>query len=281
MKIFILFFCIALFGCGGEWVSGDVLKTSCSFADFFSDFMPAAHKPIKMASGNNGNNIYILDDFYNVHSYRRDKLYECAFDLEDSYRFSDFPTDVLFADGSFYVQDLEQLKSMNDAELCRAKDGVFAIYGNELAVGSNTGVEIWSINPCFKKGDATMQRTLALAATNYEYFAVEGISATPQSLAMIPKNGSHIYRDVMSSTPGNEKNFCSADRLAANNSGVYLLDKTCKKIGIYDNMGVWQGTINLSSVGISGALDIAPAEYPYIFVLHNSGVEKISMFLAE
>jgi hypothetical protein len=267
-----VFVCFTLLSCGGdwEWGGGNVGKVSCTFSP--SEY----YRAVKIASGNNGDYLFVLDDFHYVHFYRRDRLYECAFNLEDYYSFSGMPKDVFFAEGDFYVQDMAQLKYSNDIEVCRANDGVFAVYGNELVVGRNTGMEIWSIRPCAKKGDASMLRTLAVAATNYDYFAVEGISATPENLVMIPKNGNYIYRDPMSSTLGNEKNFCSADRLAANNSGVYLFDKTCRKIGVYNNQGIWRGTIDLNSIGISNALDIAPGEYPYIFVLHSGGVEKIS-----
>jgi hypothetical protein len=270
MPLAVCFFCLILLGCG-EWVSGTVGKASCEFGSF-NDF----YRPVKMASGNNGNELYILDN-YDVNYYKRDNLYECAFDLEYSYPFRGSPSDVFSTGNGFYVQDGKQLKSMNDAEACYAKDGFFAIYGDELAIGSNTGIEIWSINPCIKKADISSQRVLALAATSSEYFAAEGISAEPRNLTMYSKNGSPAYSDPMSSTPGNEKNFCSADRVIANNHGVYLLDKKCGKIGVYDNRGVWRKTVSLESLGIKNALDIAPGEYSYIFILHGKSVEKVNM----
>jgi hypothetical protein len=264
MKFPIFFLCLFIFACGGEWAGGSVGKTSCSF----DDFMPNARRAAKMAAGNNGNNIYILDDFFYVHHYKRDNLYECAFNLEESYPFNAFPSDVFSADNGFYVQTGAELRFMDDTEACRAKNGIFAVYGNELAVESGTGLEVWGISPCVKKRDVSAQKISALTATDSDYFAAE-----PQNLAMIPKNGSFIHRDFA--------DFCSADRLAANNFGVYLLDNTCKKIVVYDNQGVWQRTINLSSLGVSGALDIAADKYPYILVLHSSGVEKISIQVGE
>ena len=278
--IAICFLCIILIGCGdkyGEWGSATVGKVSCSF-DSFNDFIPAGRKPAKMASGNNGNNLYILDDsHYNVHTYERDNLYECAFNLKDSYSFNGFLSDVISFGGNFYVQDRAQLKSWEDIKVCDAKDGVFSIYGNELAIGSNTGIETWSITPCTRKGDISSQKVLALAATGSEYYAAEAVATEPQNLAMFSKSGS-IYREPMSSTPGNEKNFCSADRVVANDYGVYLLDKKCKKIGIFDNQAVWRKSISLDALGIRNALDIATGEYSYIFILHESGVEKLNVF---
>ncbi|MCL2100567.1 MAG: hypothetical protein FWH22_02500 [Fibromonadales bacterium] len=263
--------CIALLGCGGEWESGTIGKVSCSFGSF-DDFLPALRRPVKMASGNNGN-LYILDDSYNVHFYKRDNLYECAFNLEESYSFSGFPSDVISAGNSFYVQDIAELKSWDNKTVCNARNGVFAIRGNELAVGSNMGLEVWSINPCAKNRDVPSQKVFALTATDSEYFAAEGISM-PMNLTM---HGSFTYSDPMSQTSGNEKHFCSADRLAANNYGVYLLDKTCRKIGVYDNQAVWRKTLSLDSLGIRNVLDIAPAEYSYILIMHSSGVVKVNV----
>ncbi|MDR3001455.1 MAG: hypothetical protein LBU89_09345 [Fibromonadaceae bacterium] len=267
---------LILLGCGGEWESGTVGKASCSFGSF-DDFLPAAHRPVKMASGNG--KLYILDDFYYVHSYKRDNLYECAFNLEESHGFSGFPNDVFSAGNNFYVQDRAVLKFLDDEVACNAnRNGVFAIHGNELAVGSEIGLEVWNINPCAKKNNVSSQRVLALAATDSEYFAVEGITAQPINLTRYPKSGGFSSSDPMSQTSGNEKHFCSADRLVANNYGVYLLDKTCRKIGVYDNQAVWRKTISLDSLSIRNVIDITPAEYSYIFILHTSGVVKVNVF---
>jgi len=271
----ISFLCIALLGCG-EWESTSVGKTSCSFGSF-NDFIPVGRKPAKVASGNNGKNLHILDDSYYVHTYERDNLYECAFNLKYSDYFSGLPSDVISSGGTFYVQDRAQLKSWDDIKVCEARDGVFSIYGNELAIGSNMGIESWNINSCTKKETISTQKVLALAVTAAAYYVAEGIATEPQNLAMFSRNGS-VYRDPMSSTPGNEKNFCSADRVVANDYGVYLLDKKCKKIGIFDNQGVWRKSISLDVLGIRNALDIATGEYSYIFVLHESGMEKINVF---
>jgi hypothetical protein len=194
-KVLCFFFSILL-GCG-EWEGGNVGKISCSFGSF-NDFIPTGRTPTKIASGNNGNNLYILDKSYYVHTYKRDRLYECAFNLEYSDSFNGLPNDVISSGGNFYVQDRAQLKSYEDVEVCHAKDGVFAVNGNELAVGNNTGIETWSINPCAKKANISSQKVLALAATNSEYFAAEGISTEPQSLARYPKNSGFAYRDIMS-----------------------------------------------------------------------------------
>jgi len=273
--IAICFLCITLPGCG-EWENAPVGKASCSFGSF-DDFMPIGRRPVKMASGNNGNNLYILDESYYVHTYRRDDLYECAFNLEYSDYFRGLPNDVISSVGTFYVQDGAQLKSWEDNNVCYARDGVFSIYGNELTIGSNMGIETWSINPCTRKENISSQKVLALAATGSRYYAAEGIATEPQNLAMFSKNGL-ISRDLMSSTPGNEKNFCSADRVVANDYGVYLLDKKCKKIGIYDNQAVWRKTVSLDAIGVRSALDIAPGEYSYIFILHERGVERLNAF---
>jgi hypothetical protein len=276
MLIAVCFFCIILLGCGA-WESATAGKASCSFGTF-DDFLPSARRPVKMASGNNGNNLYILDASYYVHSYKKDNLYECAFDLDSSYHFNGLPNDVFSVNDGFYVQDREQLRFMNGTEVCNAKNGVFAIYGDELAVGSDMGIEVWNINSCTKKTiNILSQKVLALATTNGEYFAAEGISAEPRNLTMYSKSGGS-YSDPMSSTPGNEKNFCSSDRIVANNYGVYLLDRKCGKIGVYDNRAVWRKTIKLDSLGVKNSLDIAPGEHSYIFILHTSGVEKINVF---
>jgi len=279
--IAICFLCVILTGCGdkrGEWESTTVGKVSCSFGSF-NDFIPAGRKPAKMVSGNNGNNLYILDDsYYNVHTYERDNLYECAFNLKDSYSFNGFLSDVISSGDNFYVQDRAQLKSWKDSKVCDAREGVFSVYGNELAIGSNIGIEIWSITPCAKKRDISSQKVLALTATGNEYYAAEAVATEPQNLAMFSKSGSTIHSELMSQTPGNEKNFCSADRVAANDYGVYLLDKKCKKIGIFDNQAVWRKTVSLDAIGIRNALDIATGEYSYIFILHESGVEKLNAF---
>jgi len=279
--IAICFLCIILPGCGGGWESAPVGKTSCSFGSF-NDFIPEGRRPAKMASGNNGNNLYVLDDsYYNVHVYNRDNLYQCAFNLKDSYSFNGFLDDVISSGSNFYVQDGEQLKSKDDNKICGARDGVFSIYGNELAVGSNMGIEIWNITQtsCTKNGNnISSQKVLALAATGSEYYAAEGIANEPQNLTMFSKSGLTIHNELMSSTPGNEKNFCSADRVAANDYGVYLLDKTCNKIGIFDNQAVWRKTVSLNAIGIRNALDIAPGEYSYIFILHENGVERLNVF---
>jgi hypothetical protein len=270
------FLCIVLPGCG-EWENTTVGKASCSFGSF-NDFIPVGRKPLKMASGNNGNNLYILDESGYVHTYERDNLYECAFNLKYSDYFSGIPNDVISSGNNFYVQDRAQLKSWENSKVCDARDGVFSVYENELAIGSNMGIETWSINPCVKKGNISSQKVLALAATGNEYYAVEGIATEPQNLAMFSKNGSFIYIEPISSTPGNEKNFCSADRVVANDYGVYILDAKCKKIGIFDNQAVWRKTVSLETLGIRNALDIAAGEYSYIFILHESGVEKVNAF---
>jgi len=266
----ISFLCIALLGCG-EWESAPVGKTSCSFGSF-NDFIPAGRKPAKMASL--GNDLYILDDsYYNVHAYKKDDLSECSFSLEASYSFDGFLDDVIAFHGGFLVQDGPQLKSQENQNVCYARDGIFSFIGSDLVIGSDFGIEIWDIfPPCRKKETLSTQKVLAVAATGIAYYAVE-----PQNLVTFSGTGS-VYRDPMSSTPGNEKNFCSIDRLVANNYGVYLLDKKCKKIGVYDNQAVWRKSISLDSVGIKNVLDIAPAEHSYIYVLYENGVEKINVF---
>ena len=260
---------LLLIGCGAEWNGGEVGIVSCSF----DEFLPNAGRALKMASGNNGNELYILDDFSYVYSYKRDNLYKCAFNLENSYKFGGFPKDVIFANNGFYVQDGAVLKSKDDKELCYAKDGVFAVSGSELAVGDKSGMEIWNISGCSKKGSISFQSVLAFAATNSEYYVAE-----PQNLAMYSKNGEPIHIEPMSSTPGNEKNFCSADRITANDYGVYLLDNKCRKIGVFDNQAVWRKTINLDSLGIRNPLDIGAGEYSHIFIMHPNGVEKVNVF---
>jgi hypothetical protein len=265
------FFCAVFLGCEGEWVNAEVGKVSCDFRGF-DDFLPSARRPLKMASGNNGNNLYILDIFNYVHSYKRDKLYECAFDVEKSTDFYGLPEDVLFENGTFYLQDGAKLISNSGTEKCYAKDGFFAIYGNELAVGGNAGIETWNIQNCSRTGSVSSQGVLALAVTGSEYYAVE-----LQNLAMFSKISGMVYRDPMSSIPGNEKNFCSTDRLVANDYGVYLLDKKCKKIGIFDNQAVWRKSISLDSLRIRNPLDIAAGEYSYIFIMHESGVERVNV----
>ena len=270
---------LSYMGCGdAEWGSATIGKMSCSFGSF-NDFAPNAGRVVKMSAGNNGDNLYILDNSYYVHAYKRDNIYECGFNLENSYGFNGFPSDVLFANNSFYVQDGAALKSKDGKEECYAKTGVFALSGNELAVGSNAGLEVWSINNCLKKGSIISQNVLALVATSSEYYIAEagGYANEPQNFAMYSKNGDLINREPMSSTPGNEKNFCSADRIAANNSGVYLLDKKCRKIGVFDAYAVWRKTISLDSIGIRTPLDIAADKYPYILILHANGVERIRL----
>jgi hypothetical protein len=271
---------LLLIGCGAEWGGGEVGRVSCSFGTFSGDFPPNASKAVKIATGNNGNNLYILDDFYYVHSYKRDNLHECAFDLEDSYRFNGFPSDVLFANNGFYVKDGAALKNKDGKEQCYAKDGFFAISGNELAVGDKSGVEIWNMSNCSKKEGIFSQSVLALAATSSEYYVAEagGFASEPQNLVIYSKNGELIRKEPMSSIPGNEKNFCSADRIAANNYGIYLLDKKCRKIGVFDNNAFWRKTISLDSLGITNTLDIGAGEYSHIFIMHQRGVEKVNVF---
>ena len=262
---------LLLAGCGGEWGGGQVGRVSCSF----DDFLPNVGRALKMATGNNGNELYILDDFSYVYSYKRDNLYECAFNLENTYRFNGFPKDVIFANNNFYVQDGAVLKNKDDKEQCYAKDGFFAISGTDLAVGNKSGVEIWNISNsnCPKRGSISSQNVLALAATNSEYYVAE-----PQNLAMYSKNGEQIHLEPMSSTPGNEKNFCSTDRIATNDYGVYLFDKKCRKIGVFDNYAVWRKTISLDSLGIRNPLDIGAEKYSYIFIMHSNGVERVNVF---
>jgi len=265
MRIAACFFLAFLLGCG-EWESGTVGRVSCDLRNFngFST-------PIKMFVDRD--NLYLLDNSSKVHLYKRDDLYECSFDFKDTYYFTGFPNDVF----SSYVQDKARLKSFNDATVCDARDGVFAISGNELAIGSNMGIETWNIGSCIRTGNVSSQKVLALAATGSEYFAAEGISTEPRNLTRYAKSG-FSYSDPMSATSGNEKHFCAADRVIANNYGVFLLDKTCGKIGVYDNQAVWRKTLRLDSLGIRGALDIAPGEYSHIFILHSSGVENVNVF---
>jgi len=271
MNKLLFLFLLLLIGCGAEWGGGQVGRTSCTF----DEFLPNFGRVLKMASGNNGNELYILDDFSYVYSYKRDNLYECAFNLENTYRFNGFPKDVIFANNNFYVQDGASLKTKEDKEQCYAKDGVFAISWPELAVGDKFGLEIRNISGsnCTKKGTIPSQSVLALAATNSEYYVMEA-----QNLAIYSKNGDLIRREPMSSIPGNEKNFCSADRIAANDYGVYLLDKKCKKIGVFDNQAFWRKTISLDSLGIKNPLDIGAGEYSYIFIMHSNGVERVNVF---
>jgi len=258
MRIAICFFCAALFGCGGEWESAAVGKTSCEFRNF-NEF-----KPIKMSVS--GDNLYFLDNFSKVHSYKY--LYECYYDLQDTYPFDGFPSDVFAGGAGFYVQDRAQLRFMDDVLACEARDGVFAINGNELAVGSDMGIEIWSIKPCAKTGSVPSRKTLALAATGSEYYAVE-----ENALVMYSKTGSTINSELLLG----EKKICSADRIIANNFGVYILDKKCRKIGVFDNYAVWQRNMDLDFA----PLDIAPAEHQYIFVLRAGGVEKMNVFIGK
>jgi len=260
---------LLLMGCGGEWGGGEVGRVSCSF----DDFLPNVGRALKMASGNNGNELYILDDFSYVYSYKRDNLYTCTFNLENSYKFGGFPKDVIFANKGFYIQDRASLKTKDDKELCNAKDGVFAVSGAELAIGDKFGMEIWNISGCSKKSSLFSQGVLALAATSSQYYVAQS-----QNLSMYSKNGELIRAEPLSSIPGNEKNFCSADRVAANDYGVYLLDTKCRKIGVFDNQAYWRKTISLDSLGIRNPLDIGAGEFSYIFIMHSNGVERVNVF---
>lgn len=276
---FALFSLICFLVSCGEWESGATVgRANCTFGTF-NDFLPSARLPVKFAAGNNGDNLYILDNSNYVHSYKRDNLYECAFNLVESYPINGFANDVLSANNTFYVQDNAYLKNKEGEQECYAKNGFFAFYANELAVGTNSGIETWNVglNSCNKKANITSQKVLALTATSSNYYAVEGIS-NPQHLSMYSKNGNLIYSELFSSTPNNEENFCSASRVIANNYGVYILDKQCRKIGVFDNYAVWRKTIKLDSLGITNPIDIAPADYSYIFILQNNGVEKINVF---
>jgi len=268
-KALLFFVCLVLLGCGGEWVGGTVGRTTCAF----TDLLPSSHRPLKLAMGDNGNTLYILDDFYSVHHYKRDNLYECAFALENSYSFTGIPEDVLYADNGFYIQDKAQLKFMDDKEACYASTGVFSLSGNELAVGSNTGIQTWALPSCTKRDKISSTGVFTLASDGVRYYAVEG--NTPLNLAVYSKSGL-VRREPLSVDRGNEKNFCSADRIALNNNGIYLLDKECKKIGVFDNQAYWRKTISLDSLGITGTQDIAAGEYFNIFILHRNGIEKIS-----
>ena len=270
-KTLVFFAGLVLLGCGDEWVGGGVGKTTC----VFTDLLPSAHRPLKIATGNSGGTLYILDDFYSVHRYKRDNLYDCAFALENSYSFTGFPEDVLFAGNGFYIQDKAQLKFMDDKETCYATTGVFSLFGNELAVGSNTGIQTWALPSCDKRERISSICVLALALDNGEYYAVEG--NTPLNLAVYSKRGL-VRREPLSVNRGNEKNFCSADRIAVNNYGIYLLDKECRRIGVFDNQAYWRKTISLDSLGITSPQDIAAGEYSYIFILHKNGLEKINVF---
>jgi len=253
MRIAACFFCALLLSCG-EWESATVGRVSCELRNFNG---LSVHKKISV----DRNNLYILDNASKVHAYKRDDLYECVFDYQDTYLFNGFPNDVFPS----YVQDLADLKSFDDVTKCRARDGAWAIYGNELAVGSNMGLETWNINSCARTGSVSSQKVLALAATGSEYYAAEDLN-----LARFSKSGSN-YR-----TPIPE--FCSKDRVIANNYAVYLLDKTCRQIGVFDHQPIWRKTISLDSLGIRGALDIASGEYSYIYILHANGIEKVNVF---
>ena len=262
MRIAVCFICAFLLGCG-EWEDGKVGRTSCTFGTF-DDFLPIGRMPLKMASGNNGNNIYILDESSYVHTYKRDNLYECALNLEYSDYFTGFPKDVISTGNTFYIKNGALLKSWDDVTVCDVRDGFFAISGNELAVGSNFGIETWNINSCTKTAPVSSQKVLALAATDNEYYAAEELNLT-----RYPKNGIPYSSPTIS-------DFCSIDRIIVSNYGVYLLDKACRKIGVYEHQPIWRRTISLDSLGVRGVLDIALAEHQYIFVLHERGVEKIS-----
>jgi len=137
---------LLLMGCGAEWGIGPAVgRNSCSFDDPLPNVK-------KMAVGDNGNKLYILDDYSRVYSYKRDNLYDCAFNFDTSYAFIGFPSDVLFANNDgFYVQDGMDLRSKNDKKLCSAKTGFFAVNGNDLAVGDKFGVDIWNFPVALKK----------------------------------------------------------------------------------------------------------------------------------
>ena len=254
MRIAVCFFCAFLLSCG-EWESATVGRVSCELRNFngFST-------PIKISIDRD--NLYILDNASKVHFYKRDDLYECVFDYQTTHLFTGFPNDVFPS----YVQDRTELKSFADASVCRnIRDGAWAIYGNELAVGSNMGIETWNINSCTRTGSVSSQKVLALAATSSEYYAAEDLN-----LARFSKSSSS-YR-----TPIPE--LCSKDRVIANNYAVYILDKTCRQIGVYDHQPLWRKTISLDSLGIRGSVDIASGEYSYIYILHANGIEKVNVF---
>jgi hypothetical protein len=276
---------LVLLGCG-EWVDAPVGRVSCSFRGsffdlFFEDWLPAGRKPVKFAAGNNGNILYILDNSSGVHSYRRDNLYDCTFEFERSHDFIRRLDDVFYATNGFYVQEGQSLKFMDESEACYASDGVFAINRNELGVGGNLRIETWSIatRPCVRGPTIASQRILALGSANGEYYAAEGDAfATEPANLTFYRNRTLIRREPLSTLPGNEKNFCSADRITANNHGIYLLDKKCGKIGVFHNDAVWRKTIRLDSLGIRNPLDITAAEHSYIFILHDRGVDRVNVF---
>jgi len=265
-----------LASCGGEWSAPEdtAAVTRCSVRDP----LPAGRSVLRAAMSTDAGALYVLDDFSSIYRYTRDPARTCAWEIDASWQTSG----QLNLNG--FVEDLDlvvgQLFWMDGAAWggtpggsCAAERGAFAMAPGAagFAVGNMGGIDTWAVSGsrCTPGTPVSVGLpVLALAQDGEGYYAVEGgATGSPERLSVYSRSGVVLWREPLSVQTGNEKYFCSASRLRSGNSGIFLLDDKCRRLGVFNSDGSWRKTLDLDSLGVRNALDVMPGEQGNVYLL--------------
>jgi hypothetical protein len=265
---------LSLLSCGGEWVDSDDSSTVTHC--YTDERLPAGRSISRAAMAGDASSLYVLDNWSAIYRYTRDPVRTCGWELDGSWgsegqlSLDGFVEDLDLAGGRLLWMDGAALGSTVEMS-CIAERGPFAVApgGAGIAVGTSGGVRTWTLSgstcalAALSFGSFPV---LGLAQDGDGFYTVEGVS-TPQNLVVYSRSGTELWREPLSATEGNEKYFCGVDRLRVGSSGIFLLDKKCGRLGIFNSDGVWRKTLDLDSLGVRAPLDVLPAEQGMLYIL--------------
>lgn len=279
MRMLSLLIMISLMSCGGEWVSSpdSAGVTHCS-----SESLPAGRSVLRGALSPDGSSLYVLDNWSTIYRFQRHPVRSCGWEPDfewqnaGSWSQPGFVQDLDYAVGLFAFQDGASISVSNGWE-CRAQSGPMALGpdGQSFLVATQGGIQGWvrSGSSCVKSSfSGSGFPVWVVAQESQRLFAIEGVGLF-QNFVVFDLSGSVLWREPLSVQLGDPKYFCSADRLRSGPSGVFLLDKECQQLGVFERNGVWRKTLDLGALGIRRAIDIMPGEQGMLYILTENQQE--------
>jgi hypothetical protein len=266
-----------LASCGGEWTSGGTAGVEIGES---WDELPMGRRAQRAVSAGGANEIFILDNNRSVYRFVRDGAAIFRWNLDRDFGslgvldFDGAVDDLGYAAGEFFGLNGNIVSRSDGAECAVGSNKGFAAApsGASLIVAGSTVKEYeFSGNGCRLSQTVFPNAALAVAQGPSAYFAVLG-STTPVELAVAFKGSASVWREPLSLIEGNEKNFCSAERLVSNGVSLFLLDTKCRKLGVFYSDGAWLQTIPLDGLSLGASvLDVMAGDAGSAYLLLSNG----------
>jgi hypothetical protein len=244
----------------------------------------------RAVSAEGGSEIFILDNNRSIYRFVRDgaAIFRWNWDRDfgslGALDFDGAVDDLGYAAGEFLGLNGNIVSRSDGAECAVGSNEGFATApsGTSIVVAGSTVKEHdFSGNGCRLSQTIFSNAALAVAQDAEAYFAALG-STTPVELAVAFKSGAAVWREPLSLIEGNEKNFCSAERLVSNGVSLFLLDTKCHKLGVFYTDGTWLQTILLGELGLGASvLDVMAGDAGSAYLLLSNGkIARVTIPLA-